>query len=132
MNNNLRDKIVNNKYYPVLNKILSVVISVVMIVIITKVLLSFEEMLFKFFFLPFYLCWILYFVGRISKAFNNSFLYNICYKGYAVVFLLFWYGWTTFFAYDFIIKQQEYLYIIICLMFYIMGAAVFKKVFLKK
>ena len=118
--------------YILLKGIFSLFFTAIIVYTITSIFLKLQDSVSKIIFLPFYLCVILSCCTVIAKIFNKDFLYKLFLKGYVIIFLLFWFGFTTFAIIGLIKQENNYAYLLIGIPFYLFGIIAFKKYILGK
>ena len=114
-NNNMNDED-ENKFansYILLRRFIIIILMGIMIYILTIVFLKFQNSVLKNFSIPLYLCGILACATVIAKVFDMDYLYKLFLKIYVIIFLLFWFGFTTFAIIGFIKQEDNYIYILI-------------------
>lgn len=119
------------KSYETLQTIIFFIAASIVCVIIVFIFFNLTDLKYKLIFSPFLGCGICCAGNIYAKAFNNYELANIFSKGYIVIFLVFWFGFLSFWTVGAFKQSGNYLMLIFSIPFWLAGFYVFYKYFIK-
>lgn len=126
------DTISLDKLFNIMYKIVLTIIAFVICFIFVSIFNMLATHTDKLIFLPFLLCGLCAVGLLIGKAFNNVKLQTILNKCYTIIFLIFWFGFITFWAVGIVKQEGSLLYLLFTIPFYLAGLLIVYKVFIKK
>ncbi len=117
------------KSYEILQNSITIIGSIIILAIFIFIFLKMSDLTSKLIFLPFLGCGLCTFGAVTARAFNKYQLEKVFYKGYVIIFLIYWFGFISFFTVEFV-KQEGNIYCsLFTLPFWIAGLLVlYKKV----
>lgn len=120
------------KSYDILKNSISIIAVIIMCGVLTNIFLRCSDLTSKLIFSPFYLCGLCSAGLIISKVFDNYILEKIFFKGYIVIFLIYWFGFISFWTIGIIKQEGNYIYALFSIPFWIAGLYTIYKYFIKK
>ena len=120
------------KLYEIFKRIITIIIAIIMCGFLNYILFCSSDFITRLIFLPFYLCGLCSAGFIISKVFNNHVLEKLFIKGYIVIFLIYWFGFLSFWTIGIVKQEGSYIYALFSIPFWIAGLYVIYKYFIKK
>lgn len=118
--------------YDVLIKTISIIAVTILCIFLINIFLRLSDFTSKLIFAPFLGCGLCSAGTVISNAFKNYKLKNIFSKGYIIIFLIYWFGFITFWTIGIIKQEGNYLYGLFSVPFLAAGIFMIYKYFIKK
>ena len=120
------------KSYEIMQNSIAIIVVSIMIVILLNIFLKLSDFTSIIIFSPFLCCGLCTFGLVISKVFKNYQLEKIFYKGYVIIFLIYWFGFLSFWTIGIIRQEGNYMYALFSIPFWIFGVFAFYKYIIKK
>lgn len=121
------------KSYDIFKNSISIIVAIIMCGVLNNIFfLRCSDITSKLIFSPFYLCGLCSAGLIISKVFENNTLEKIFLKGYIVIFLIYWFGFISFWTIGIIKQEGNFLYALFSIPFWIAGIYIIYKYFIKK
>ena len=120
------------KSYEIMQNSIAIIGVSIMIVILLKIFLKLSDFTSIIIFSPFLGCGLCTFGLVISKVFKNYQLEKLFYKGYVIIFLIYWFGILSFWTIGIIRQEGNYMYALFSIPFWIFGVLAFYKFIIKK
>lgn len=122
-----------SKSYEILKNIISIVGAIIFcIIIICIMFFTLLDFISKLILAPFLCCGLCAIGSLIAKVLKNYKLENIFSKGYIIIFLIYWFGFLTYFTVEVIKQGQSYLFALFLIPFWATGIYIIYKYFIKK
>jgi len=120
------------KSFDILQNFIPIIMVSIMVISLFTIFLKFTDALSIIFFLPFLGCGLCICGIIISKTFKNHKLESIFFKGFVIIFLIFWFSLISFWTVGIIKQDGNYLYALFSIPFWIFGFYLFYKCIIKK
>lgn len=120
------------KSYEIMQNSIAIIGVSIMIVILLNIFLKLSDFTSIIIFLPFLGCGLCTFGLVISKVFKKYQLEKLFYKGYVIIFLIYWFGFLSFWTIGIIRQEGNYMYALFSIPFWIFGVFAFYKCIIKK
>lgn len=119
------------KSYEIMQNSIAIIGVSIMIVILLNIFLKLSDFKSIIIFSPFLGCGLCTFGLVISKVFKNYQLEKLFYKGYVIIFLIYWFGFLSFWTIGIIRQDGNYMYALFSIPFWIFGVFAFYKYIIK-
>lgn len=120
------------KSYEIMQNSIAIIGVSIMIVILFNIFLKLSDFTSIIIFSPFLCCGLCIFGLVISKVFKNYQLEKLFYKGYVIIFLIYWFGFLSFWTIGIIRQEGNYMHALFSIPFWIFGVFAFYKYIIKK
>jgi hypothetical protein len=122
----------NDISFLILKRMIAIIISGILFFVLTRIFNNFSSAISRIILLPFYGCGIGIAGQILSSGFGNNNLLLFFTKFSVIFFLVFWFGFTTFFVINMIKQKNDYNSILFAIPFYLFGFYIFYRYILKK
>ena len=118
--------------YEFLENFISIAGVSVIVIILLNIFFRLSDLISILIFLPFLGCGLCTLGLVISRAFNNFYLEKLFYKGYIIIFLIYWFGFLSFWTIGIIKQEGNFIYALFSIPFWIAGFFALYKFIIKK
>ena len=115
------------KSYEIMQNSIAIIVVSIMIVILLNIFLKLSDFTSIIIFSPFLGCGLCTFGLVISQVFKNYQLEKLFYKGYVIIFLIYWFGFLSFWTIWIIRQEGNYMYALFSIPFWIFGVFAFAR-----
>jgi hypothetical protein len=120
------------KSYEIMRNSITIIVVSIMIGILLNIFFQLSDFISIIIFSPFLGCGLCTFGLVISRVFKNYQLEKLFYKGYVIIFLIYWFGFLSFWTIGIISIKGNYMYALFSIPFWIFGILAFYKYIIKK